>query len=68
MRSLVREWRLCALCCLLTENDTDDESVQSERLGEDENENHRHEQFGLNTVGAHAGVTDDTDRETGAET
>ena len=44
------------------ENDTDDETVQRERLGEDKNEKHAGEELGLLRVGADPGVADDPNR------
>mmetsp|Transcript_4463 Transcript_4463/g.10595 ORF Transcript_4463/g.10595 Transcript_4463/m.10595 type:complete len:200 (+) Transcript_4463:87-686(+) len=42
---------------------TDDQSVQAQGLGEDEDQDHADEESGLLGVGADAGVTDDADGE-----
>lgn len=50
------------------QNETNDETVQSQSLGENEDENHTSEEEGLLSVGANSSVSDDTNGHTGSET
>jgi len=49
------------------DDEADNESVQTEGLGEDENQDHTDEEAGLLSVGTDTGVTDNTDSESGSE-
>lgn len=50
------------------QNETNDETVQSQSLSENEDENHTSEEKGLLSVGADSSVSDDTNGHTGSET
>lgn len=50
------------------EDERDDQTVETQRLSEDENKNHADEQLRLLCCGAHTGVTDDADGHAGSET
>jgi len=49
------------------DDEADNESVQTEGLGEDENQDHTDEEARLLGVGTDTGVTDNTDSESGSE-
>lgn len=59
------EWR--SLFCSGEEDEGDDEAVETQDFGEDKDEDHADEEAGLLGRPADAGVTDDTDGETGGE-
>ena len=50
------------------ENERDDETVETQDLGEDENEDHADIETRLLSCASNARVTDDADRETGRQT
>lgn len=49
-------------------NEANDETVESQSLSENEDQNHTDEETGLLSVGANTSVTNDTDGHTGSET
>lgn len=53
---------------LCVEVDGDDEAVETQYLGENENQDHTDEQTGLLGGTSHTGVADDADSEAGRET
>lgn len=57
-----------ALVALLREDEGNDESVQTQSLGENENQNHADEELVLLADGTHTGVTDDTNGHTSGKT
>ena len=50
------------------QDETNDKTVQSQSLSENEDENHTSEEEGLLSVGADTSVTDDTNGHTGSQT
>ena len=63
---------LCDDCCgalitLLRQDERHDETVQTEGLSENKNEDHSNEESLLLAHGAHSSVTDDADGHTGSQ-
>ena len=65
--SLYFNLRRCTLVALLAEDERHDETVQTQRLGENEDEDHANKELVLLSDGAHAGVTDDTNSHTSGQ-
>jgi hypothetical protein len=51
----------------LGQNEGDNQTVQTERLAENENQNHADKEFRLLSVRAHTGVADNTNSEAGGQ-
>lgn len=63
-----REMEGLAIRLLGRENEGDDETVQTEGLSENENEDHAYEEARLLGDGADTGITDDADGHAGGKT
>lgn len=61
------EWKE-NLRCLDVEENGNDQTVESQHLGEDQNKDHSDEETGLLGCTADSGVSDNTDSEAGSKT